>query len=217
MGNAFRLAGISAFILWSAGASVALAEPEATVVARPVAHEAPRLKVSYRLFSLAGLDGGAMWLHGAQLDAYVVSRRWLRIGLELEGGGGSASLAGTGAMLRYGLLGVTAGVQYPARVTPFVEGRFAGGVLSGALDGALTVGATTYTGSTATTWMYGGGLESGVEVYVYKRAYLSAALGWMHTTWHGVDVPAMMANPAAGMAYTDLAGDTVTLKIGGGI
>lgn len=209
--------GATAFVLWSTCAVRAYAEPVATVAAQPAAHVAPRLKVSYRLFSLSGLDGGAMWLHGAQLDAYVLSRRWVRIGVELEGGGGSATLAGTGALLRYGLAGLTAGVQYPARVTPFVEGRFAGGVLSGALDGALTVGTTTYTGTTATTWMYGGGVESGIEVYVYRRAYLSGAVGWMHTTWHGVDVPAMMQNPQAGMAYTDLAGDTITLKIGGGI
>src|SRR5439155_1757035 len=81
--------------------------------------------------------------------------------------------------VRYGLVGVTAGVQYPARVTPFLEGRFVGGVLEGQLDGALTVGETTYRGNSATTWIYGGGLETGVEVYLLRRLYLSAALGWM--------------------------------------
>jgi hypothetical protein len=207
---------VIASILWIA-CGAARAEPVEIVTAPPPAHANPRLKLSYRLFSLAGLDGAPMWLHGAQIDAYALSRRWMRIGVELEGGGGSATLAGTGASLSYGVAGVTAGVQYPARVTPFIDGRFVGGVLSGQLDGALVVGGQSFGGTSATTWMYGGGLETGVEVYVWRRAYVSAALGWMRATWHGVDVSAMMANPQGGMAYKDLVGDTVTLKLGCGI
>jgi hypothetical protein len=191
--------------------------PSLTTSLPPTEHANPRLKASYRLFSVGGLEGAPLWLDGAQLDAYALSRRWVRIGGELEGGGGRATLASTSATLRYGLVGVTAGVQYPARVTPFLEGRFVGGLLFGQLDGTLTVGMTSYSGSSVTTWIYGGGLETGIEVYVYRRAYLSGALGWMRSTWHGVDVAAMMQNPAGGMVYKDIVGDSVTLKLGFGI
>jgi hypothetical protein len=217
MGTHARLA-IAASLLCCSLAASARAEPVAIVSAKPPPHANPRLKAAYRLFSVSGLGGaGPIWLHGAQLDAYALSRRWVRVGVELEGGGGGASLAGTTASLSYGLAGLTAAIQYPARVTPFVEGRFVGGVLSGQLDGTLTVGAASYSGTSATTWIYGGGLETGVEVYVYNRVYLSAALGWMRSTWHGVDVAATMANPQAGMAFKDLTGDSVTFKVGGGI
>lgn len=199
---------------------IAQADPEAvaTVVTTPQReHPNPRLKASYRLFAISGLQGGQLWLDGAQVDAYAISRRWARVGVELEGGGGNATLATTPARLSYGLLGLTAGVQYPARITPFVEGRFVGGVLSGQLEGALTVAGTTYSGQSATTWMYGGGIETGIEAYIYGRSYVSLGIGWMRSTWHGVDVLTMMQNPSGGMAYKNLTGDTFTLKVGLGI
>jgi hypothetical protein len=203
--------------VWLLCTSVHAQEPQATVTRAPGGHPNPRLKASYRLFSLAGLEGSAMWLQGAQLDAYALSRRWVRLGVELEGGAGGTTFVNTPASLSYGLGGVTAGVQYPARVTPFLEGRFAGGVLSGQLDGALTIGAVTYNGMSATTWMYVGGIETGVEIYVYRRAYLSVGGGWMRSTWHGIDVPTTIANPQGGIAYKDITGDSFTLKLGGGI
>jgi hypothetical protein len=188
----------------------------AVITAKPE-RPSPRLKASYRLFAISGLQGGQLWLNGAQVDAYALSRRWVRVGVELEGGGGGATFSTTPVRLSYGLLGLTAGVQYPARITPFVEGRFVGGVLSGQLEGTLTIGSSSYSGQSATTWMYGGGIESGIEAYVYGRTYLSLGLGWMRSTWHGIDVLTMMANPSNGMAYKNLTGDTFTLKIGIGI
>ena len=194
------------------------AEAVGSVVATPK-HErpVPRLKASYRLFSISGLQGGQLWLDGAQVDAYALSRRWLRVGVELEGGGGGATFTTTPVKLSYGLMGLNAGIQYPMRVTPFVEGRFVGGILSGQLEGALTVAGTTYSGQSATTWIYGGGIETGIETYIYGRSYLSIAGGWMRSTWHGVDVLTMMQNPSGGMAYKNLTGDTFTLKVGIGI
>jgi hypothetical protein len=212
-----RIAILCATSIWCASARPARAETVATITSAPPPHANPRLKASYRLFSLAGLEGAPMWLHGAQLDVYALSRRWARLGFELEGGGGDTRLVGTPARLSYGLGGLTAAVQYPARVTPFLEGRFVAGVLSGQLDGALTIGGASLGGSSATAWAYGGGLETGAEIYVYRRVYLSAALGWMRTTWHGVDVATTMQHPTAGIAYKDLVGDTVTLKLGCGI
>jgi len=177
----------------------------------------PRLKVSYRTFSIAGLDATPMWLQGLQVDAYVVSQRWMRFGIELEGGSGSGTWLGTPASLSYGLVGMTVGVQYPARVTPFLEGRFVGGALSGQLDGTLVIGNTAHTGISAATWIYGGGLETGVEVYLHSRVYVSGALGWMRSTWHGLDVPTMMQNPTGGLVYKDLVNDSFTIKVGLGI
>lgn len=177
----------------------------------------PRLKISYRLLSIPNLDGSAIWLHGAQLDAYALSRRWIRVGLELGGGTGHTTLSQTGAQLSYGTAGVSVGIQYPWRVTPFVEGRFAGGVLAGSLDSAMTIAGVTITDPSAVTWMYGGGIETGVEVYAWKRMYLSVAIGWVRTTWRGIDYNAFVANPTAGVTYRDLVGDSFTFKLGCGI
>jgi hypothetical protein len=175
-------------------------------------HDKPLFKVSYRRFSVSNLDGSAIWLDGAQLDLYVLSRRWIRVGFELEGGGGNATLlVGTNANLGYGLVGLTAGFQYPWRVTPFVEGRVAAGLLGGHLDGPGFL-----TGQ-ATTWLFGGGIDAGIEFYTWKRMYVTAALGWIRTTWQGPDVAAMIANPSAGMISKDLTGDSLTFKLGLGI
>src|SRR5215470_11123282 len=165
-------------------------------------HATPRLKASYRTFTIAGLDETPVRLQGVQLDAYAVSERWLRVGFELEGGTGSAGWALASATLGYGLVGLTVGVQYPARVTPFVEGRFFAGVLAGVLDG---------TDEAAATWLYGGGVEAGVEVYLHGRTYLSAAVGWMRSSWRGVDVN---MSTAGNLVYTDLVADSFTVKVG---
>jgi hypothetical protein len=208
--------GTTVLLVGLAPATVRAAANDAiTVVARP--HANPRLKLSYRGFGIANLDGSPIWLNGAQLDAYMLSRRWVRIGAELEGGGGHADLMGNGAHLAYGLAGLSGGIQYPWRVTPFLDGRFAAGVLAGQLDGTLTIGTVSVTDASAVTWMYAGGVETGVEVYTFKRVYLSAALGWVRTTWRGPDAEATLKNPDAGMQMKDVTGDSLTVKVGFGI
>jgi hypothetical protein len=197
----------------------ALAEEEPTVTTTaPRPHPNPRLKLSYRRFAVPNLDGDDIWLDGAQLDAYALSRRWIRLGVELEGGVGKASLLDIAtASLSYGLAGVTLGFQYPWRVTPFVEGRFAGGVLSGKLDGDLRVAGVDYGGTSAITWMYLGGVETGVELYTFGRFYLSGAIGWVRTTWHGPDVPATEQDPMGNMHFKEITGDSFTFKVGLGL
>ena len=105
-------------------------------------------------------------------------------------------------------------------MTPFVEGRVAGGILGGKLDAPLAIaaapGVTVNTG-TAATWIYGGGIDAGVALYSVGRAYLSASIGWVRTTWHGIDYTAMSRDPLGGMKYKDLTGDSVTFKLGLGI
>lgn len=216
-------AGCFRFLLAIACGSIAYADaprssPTPSIAKTPPRVQyTPRLKASYRLFSIANLDGSSVWLNGAQLDVYAISRRWIRIGLELGGGTGRATFAREGAQLRYGMSGVSVGIQYPWRVTPFLEGRFAAGVLAGSLDRAMTIAGVTVNDPSAVTWMYGGGIETGVEVYAWKRAYLSVAVGWVRTTWRGIDYSAFVADPTGSVPYRDLVGDSVTFKLGGGI
>ena len=219
---------VAALLLLASGAAQA-ADPvpaggAAVVEARGVTpakvHPNPRLKLAYRRFAIANLDGSSLWLDGAQLDGYPLSRRYIRAGIELEGGAAKVAVEGQKGTFGYGLLGLSAGFQYPARVTPFVEGRFAGGVLGGRLESqtatALPPGVTLPT-TPAATWIYLGGIEAGVELYAVSRVYVSAAIGWTRSTWHGLDYAAMKQNPIGGVKFKDLTGDSVALKIGFGL
>jgi hypothetical protein len=198
--------------------TTALAETAPSVTRSAWApHPSPRAKLSYRRFAISDLNGDNLWLDGAQLDVYALSRRWVRAGIELEGGVGKTSLLQTPTTLGYGLAGVTAGIQYPWRVTPFVDGRFAGGLLAGQLNGSLNVAGTDYGGMSAATWMYGGGIDTGVEIYTVGRVYLSGAVGWVRTTWHGPDFDGTLRNPSSGMQFKDYTGDSFTFKVGVGL
>jgi hypothetical protein len=180
-------------------------------------HDNPRLKLSFRQLWIANLDGSQVPLHGGQLDVYPLSRRWVRLGLELEGGAGSATVDTHGVNLWYGLAGLSLGVQYPARVTPFVEGRFAGGVLGGSLAQAVQVtpGLSLSSASTA-TYLLTGGIDVGIEFYVSSRFYVSAAIGWVHSIYGGVDYAALTSSTPA-LVYKGIAADAFTFKFGIGI
>lgn len=184
----------------------------------PSGHPNPRVKASYRLFSIANLDKTQIWLHGAQLDIYPLSRRWVRLGIELSGGTTRDTLGDLGpARMSYGIGGASLGFQVPMRVTPFVDARGFGGVLTGQFDRPVTIGNTVVEDGSATTYIYGGGIESGVEIYLVKRMYLSLAVGWMRTTWRGIDYKAIVEAPDDGVKYRNLTGDTLTFKAGLGI
>src|SRR5262245_19781064 len=88
------LAVVALALLGPAGRA-AVAAPVAQATAEPEDdHANPRLTLSYRRFSIAHLDGSGLWLEGAQLDLYPLSRRWIRAGIELEGGAGSTAITG---------------------------------------------------------------------------------------------------------------------------
>lgn len=95
----------------------------------------PRLKLSNRGFSIANLDYKPVPLSGLELDLFLLSTRWLRGGLTVDGGRGQGTFAGNHVSLRYGMAGFAGGFQYPAPVTPFVEGHLAAGVLTGEAEG----------------------------------------------------------------------------------
>ena len=168
-------------------------------------HANPRLKVSYRSLSMANLDRTAMHFDAGQLDIYAMSRRWVRIGIEAEGGAGKATLSGYSTGIYYGALGLTAGIQYPWRVTPFVEGRFAGGVLGG-----------NFMNTTVVTYAYMGGIDAGIELYTFGRLYVTASVGWVHPVYHAIDYAAARATPAS-IKFVDIASDAFTFKVGFGI
>ena len=179
-------------------------------------HANPRFKLAYRRFAISGPDGNPITLDGGQLDVYPLSRRWLRLGIEAEGGRGSSDTEQVTARLWYALAGLTAGLQYPARVTPFVEGRVAVGALGGSLSGAATIGgaAVATQGLSATTLLYLGGIDVGVEVYAAGRTYLTVALGWVHPVYYGLSTVAVQSTGST--QTTRIAADAFTFKIGAG-
>lgn len=191
----------------------------------PVAaeHPNPRLKLSYRRFSISNLDDTTVGLSGVQLDVYPLSMRWVRSGLEVEYGGGHAALMDQAFDVRYGLLGLSLGFQYPAVVTPFIEGRVVGGVLNASRNEPLTIPGSspgsevTLEGTSVATWMVGRGIDVGAEVFMVGRAYVSLSLGWLRSSFGGIDYNAAVANPDAQFQYKTLTSDSFTLKLGLGI
>jgi hypothetical protein len=160
-------------------------------------HAVPRFKLAYRRLVAAGPTGGDAPFDVAELDFYPVSGL-VRFGLEGEFG-----WAGGDYSLWYFTTGVTLGLQYPARVTPFLEGRFVAGLVGGA-----------FMGQAAVSWMYQGGIETGVEIYYWRRYYLSAAIGWVHPVYNGVDVAALSNQQ---VILKDFSADSFTFKVGLGL
>jgi hypothetical protein len=163
-------------------------------ITRPV----PRLKVSYRYLRVAPLERNPITFHSVALDGYVFSS-YLRVGIGFEAGVGDQYDAWDA------MIGASLGVQWPWRVTPFIDGRFDAGVLSGKILNTSRV-----------SWLYAGGLEAGAEVYLWNRLYLSAALGWSHPVYTGIDIAAVMANPRAPVVEKRLETDTFTFRVGAG-
>jgi hypothetical protein len=177
-------------------------------------HVTPRLKLSYVRFSVGDGEGGAVPLEALHLDMYTLSWRWLRAGVEAEAGRGNAKVMGAATSLKFGTLGVGGGLQLPGRITPFVEGRLAFGVMAGTLEEDITVPGTTATvsGASAATWIYARGLDAGAEIYAFGRSYLSTSLGWVRSTWRGADYASM-----TGVTFKDVGHDSFLLKLGVGI
>jgi hypothetical protein len=182
-------------------------------------HPSPRLKLAERTFSIGNVGSTPLPVGGLELDFYPLSAAWLRGGITAAAGKGQGEMSGSDVSLHYGLLGVAGGLQYPARITPFVEGNLSGGLLEGSLDSAIAIPGTSLSisGGSAVTWIYGRGVDVGAELYTVGRLYVSGAIGWLRTTWRGPDVAAMAEAPAAGFVFRDYTADSVTVKLGLGI
>ena len=164
-------------------------------------HPAPMVKLSYRQFTAPNLDGTTFPFNVIQLDLYPVSMRWFRLGFELEVGISNNQYSTT-----YAAGGISLGVQYPWRVTPFIDGRFIGGVVGGSYMDHLLV---TY------TWM--AGIDVGIELYVVSRLFLSLAIGWVHDVYRGIDIDYQKLNPLNDPISKMFIGDSFTFKVGIGL
>lgn len=162
------------------------------------AHVTPRFQLSYRRAAMAALEGGTQTVDAAALDFYPAS------GLVRFGVGSEFGWSGGAYGLWYLVMGASLGLQYPARVTPFVEGRFLAGILGG-----------SYMGQDAVSWYYEGGIDTGIEVYYASRFYVSAAIGWVHPVYGGVDVAQLNQNQI--IVPKNFAADAFTFKVGLGL
>jgi hypothetical protein len=180
-------------------------------------HPNPVVKFGYRHLALRNIDGSNLGFNSGSIDAYAVSRRWFRFGFEAEAGGASGFIndmslgPGAGTIVSapmtawYAAVGLLAGFQYPARVTPFVEGRF----IAGAIGGDIA-------GQSAVSYTYMGGLDAGIELYLVGRFYLTASVGWVRPSWRGPDVDYMRTHNGE-MRLTMLTTDSFTFKVGFGL
>jgi hypothetical protein len=171
----------------------------------PPSQPTPRAKFSYRRFTVPNLDGTPLPFNTVQLDIYAVSRRWFRAGVEASIGSASGTLGGKASTAWYVLTGFSLGVQYPWRITPFLDWHFAAGLMGGDVAG-----------SSAVSYAWLTGLEGGAEIYVVGRMFLSVAFGWLHPVYHGIDWQWSMAHPMSDPPYLDVVTDTWTVKAGVG-
>jgi hypothetical protein len=195
----------------SAVPSTGAASPEVPYVA-----PAPRLDLSITSFSIGNGAASTVPLQGLELDLYAITSSWLRGGFTLAAGRGNGMISGADVGLRYGMLGVSAALQIPIRLAPFIQGNLAGGVLAGNLDGALAIPGTSLSisGGSAATWIYTRGADIGVHLYALGSLHLTASVGWVRATWHAPDSAATLAAQSASLRFKDVTNDSVITKLG---
>lgn len=174
----------------------------------------PRVKLSYMGYGIGDGEGGTIPLQALHLDMYPLSYRYVRLGVEAEAGRGRGKVFGQNGSVNYGLLGVNLGLRIPRRISPFVEGRIAGGVLAPRVDGAFMIPGTpiSVNGATGATWMVTRGIDLGLEVYTFKRGFISASVGWARTTWRTADFDVQDK-----VTFKNVSHDAFLFKIGLGI
>jgi hypothetical protein len=159
-----------------------------------------RFELSYRFLQIADPFGGALPMHLVEATGFPVSGIF-RLGILLSAGGAP----------RYSAwmvdVGLSAGVQYPFRVTPFFDVRFTAGVIGADLFDHKVV-----------SYQYRPSIEGGIEVFLAGGFHLTAAVGWSHPVYGGVDANAVQQMINAGQTPTfevkDLSFDTVTARVG---
>ena len=165
-----------------------------------ITHPVPRFKLAYRRLALAGIETPTINFNVAELD-YYPSSGYFRFGVDTELGLGEGNYGGW-----FFTVGANVGLQWPWRVTPFLDARFTAGLIG-----------ASYLGQSAISWVYMGGLEGGIELYVARRFYLTAAIGWAHPVYSGIDVAYVKAHPMLDPQRKELATDTFTFKLGLGL
>jgi len=182
----------------------------------PYLAPAPRLDLVITSFSIGNGAASTVPLQGLELDLYAITSSWLRGGFTLAGGRGNGTISGADVGLRYGMLGVSAALQIPLRLAPFIQANLAGGVLAGNLDGALAIPGTSLSisGGTAATWIYTRGADIGVHIYALGSLHLTASVGWQRATWHAPDTAATVAAQSASLRFKDVTNDSLITKVG---
>lgn len=182
----------------------------------PYVAPAPRLDLAITSFSIGNGATSTVPLQGLELDLYAITSSWLRGGFTLAAGRGNGTISGTDVGLHYGLLGLSAALQIPMRLAPFIQGNLAGGVLEGNLGGSLAIPGTSLSinGGTAATWIYTRGADVGVHIYALGSLHLTASVGWVRTTWHAPDSAATIAAQSASLRFKDVTNDSLITKLG---
>ncbi len=200
------------------GACVSAAPSEAPAAppSAPFIAPAPRLDLAVTSFSIGNGSASTVPLTGLELDLYLLSTSWLRGGLTLDAGHGSGTISGNDVGVRYGMLGVSAALQFPLRLAPFIQANLAGGVLAGSLDGALSIPGTSVslTGGTGATWIYTRGADLGVHLYAIGSLHLTASVGWVRSTWHAPDTAATVDAQSSTLRFKDVTNDSLITKLG---
>lgn len=163
----------------------------------PYRRPVPRFKLSYRYLPIPAPDGTMITFHAVGFDVYPLSS-YVRVGFGVDGGYGGGRLG-----MFYASVAGTIGVQYPWRVTPFLEGRFALGLIGGRFQGDL-----------ATSVMLQGGLEGGIEFFAYDRLFFDLTFGYAHPYYRAPDVIAFEADPSRAPAIKKFQADVFTFKLG---
>ena len=179
----------------------------------------PSVKFAFRQFNAFNLDafaGGTnpdgspvkptyLTFNTFEFTAYPVSMRYFRVGAEAQLGLGSGQTNSpyTGYFFTTGL---DVGFQYPWRVTPFFDARFAGGLLFGEV-----------VGQAALSYIYMYGLDVGVELYVVDRLFVTVSIGWVHPYYEGVDLKWQANHPNSDPKLLPFENDSFTFKIGVGL
>jgi len=163
----------------------------------------PHFELGYRYLSVADPYGGSLPMHLVEADAYPMAR-YFRLGFSVTGG---ASTRESAWMTDVGL---SVGLQYPWRVTPFFDARFAAGVI-----GAHIVQHSVVSYELRPT------LEAGIAVFAGKSFHFVAAVGWSHPIYGGVDARKVQNEINAGVTPSydvhNLGHDTVTVRVGIGL
>ncbi len=188
-------------------------EAPAAPASAPYVAPAPRLDLALTNFSISNGSTSTVPLTGLELDLYLISTSWLRGGLTLDAGRGNATVSGADVSARYGMLGVSAALQLPLRLAPFIQGNLAAGVLQGSLDGALSIPGTSVSlsGTSGATWIYTRGADVGVHLYAIGSLHLTASVGWVRSTWHAPDT---VAAEAGSLRFKDVTNDSLITKLG---
>jgi hypothetical protein len=130
------------------------------------AERGPRLKVGYRTFSVAEMGDRSARYHCFDAHYYIFS------GLFRAATGFEGSYEDTPRSSFILALNLAAGVQYPSRITPFLDFIFGAGAYRRDIVETDLVGFT-----------YQFGIEAGTEVFIAGGVFVSAALGWRRQTF----------------------------------